>query len=213
MKRIFLLGAVAFALIFAGCGGGDGRGPSLVSVDIPSVDGFFDGDITFDPILTTYTVATLDNVFVGTHPNPLDPTHPSSDTDSKGYLTFSLAQIPAGASIQSARILVRINDVSVDSGTSVSVLPEMVSFSALNALTTTQISNLFNNAVILTSTVSYDVFPADIGADISIDVTDALIEARSLGFSTLQIKLTGSFGRIIIDNIDFPPLMQVDYVI
>lgn len=215
-KALFLAAAV-FALILGGCGGGGGDSrPSVISIDIPSADGNNDGDITFDPVLTTYSIVTTaaaDNVFVGTFPNPLDPLNPLSDTDSRGYLTFSLAQIPAGASIQSAGMFVRINDVFVDTGASVSVLPAMVSFSPLNTLTTPQIINLFNDAEILTSTVSYDVFPADVGTDVFIDVTDALLEARALGFSTLQIKLIGSFGRIVIDDIQFPPLMSVDYII
>jgi len=158
------------------------------------------------------TNADSDNVFVGTFPNPLDPTIPASDTDSRGFLTFPLAQIPAGASIQNAGMLIRIAGVSVDTGPSVVILPALVSFNPLDTLTTPEAANLFQNAEILVSTLSYEVFPADVGLDIYIDVTDALITAGQSGFPTLQMKLTGSFGRVIVDDVQFPPLLQVDYI-
>jgi hypothetical protein len=213
--RALIVAAAVFALILSGCGGGSSS-PSFVTVDIQSEGGNFDGDIIRDGLSTTFSVetqATVDNILVGTSPNV---TLPSLTDESRGYLTFSLAQIPAGAAIQDARLFLMINDVSVSSGSSVLVTPSMVSFGALNTLGSSAIQNLFNNAEILTSPVSYDIFPGDIGFDsplTGIDVTDALIEARTRGWSTLQIKLIGSFGWIVFDDLTFPPVMTVDYVI
>lgn len=221
-KNVFFLAAAIFALIVSGCGGGDGgnRAPTLVSDNILSAGGNFDGDITYDPILASYTLftnAAVDNVVVGTAVNPLDPLNPASDQVSKGYLTFSLSSIPPGASIQDARLFLRINAVEPDLSPSVSVTPSMVSFSALNLLGSAAIATLFSNSAdILVSPVSYAIFPADVGSDsppAGMDVTDALIEARRLGFSTVQIKLKGTSGSIVIDDMAFPPMLQVDYLI
>ncbi len=216
--KVFLLSAAVFASILAGCGGGSSA-PAIVTVDVVSSDGTSDGDITFDPFLTAYTVMTtgaVDNVFVGTVVNPLDPANPLSDIESKGYFTFSLASIPVNASIQGATLIVRINAVDVLSGTNVAVVPSMVSFAPLDTLGPTTVANLFNDAQILTSTVSYQVFPADVGADIFMDVTDALIHAMNNGFSTLQIKMAktaASSGRIVIDDFAAAtaPTLRVDY--
>jgi hypothetical protein len=217
MRKRWILGVVgALALSLAGCGGGDTVAlPPVVTIDIPSSGGVNDGDITYDPVLNNYTLFTnaeTDNVYVGTYPNPLDPTNPLSDTDSRGFLTFPLSQIPAGAIIQNAQMLIRINDVAVLSGSSVIIQPAWVSFNPLNTLTEPQLINLFQDAVILVSPVTYNISPGNIGSDVSIDVTDPLVSARQRGFSTLQIKLVGSFGRIIVDDLNLYPILLVDYV-
>ncbi len=218
MKRTVLVGAAVFlALVAFGCGGGDDHhNPPVVSLDVFSSGGTSnDGDIEFDPVRVTYTprtTAVFDNILVGTFPNDINS---SFNNDSRGYLTFSLAEIPPGAAIEDARLFLMINDVVVTSGSSVVVTPSMVSFGALDTLGSSAIQNLFNNAEILTSTVSYDIFPGDIGFDSppdGMDVTGALIEARTLGFSELQIKLTGQNGYFIFDDFALPAVIHVHYV-
>jgi hypothetical protein len=91
----------------------------------------------------------------------------------------------------------------------------MISFPPLDTLVTQlQLESVYLAEVILLGP-SLEVFPGDAGFDIDFDATDAVIRARELGFSSLQIRIIGSFGQITIDDLDppdgFTPLLRVEY--
>jgi len=212
MRRLLYLGVVSIlVLALSGCGGGDRR--TTIVVDILSSGGTRDGDITFDSVLGTYSP-----FFSSTPPNTIqvgdDPV--VAGIVSRGFITFPIDSIPAGAVIRGATILLPILQVDLLSPPSgVSILIDMVSFPPLDTLVTQpQLENVYNAPEILLGP-SLEIFPGDAGRDKDFDATDAVINARNLGFSSLQIRIIGSFGQITIDDLDPPagltPLLIVEY--
>jgi hypothetical protein len=169
-----------------------------------------DGDIGIDAlgVFTVFTSADPPNTVIVSD-DPAD--------NRRGFLSFSITSIPAGAAIQSARILLPIlRAVPVVGVSSVGLLVDMVSFPPLNTLVTQpqREAVYFTTPILLGPSIS--VFPGDAGADIPVDVTDALLEARSLGFSTLQIRLEAVSGDVEIDDLldvngNGTPLLRVEY--
>lgn len=206
MRRLLYLGVVAILLLsLAGCGDDD---DDLHVADILSSGGTSDGDITFDSVLGTYSP-----FFSSTPPNTIvvgeDPV--LAGVQSRGFITFPIGSIPSDAAINGAIIFLPILRVDVFSPPSVTLLIDMVSFPPLDTLVTQdQLANVYNAPEILLGP-SLEVFPGDAGFDVPFDATDALIKARELGFFTLQIRLIGSFGQVIVDDLDFPPLLSVEY--
>ena len=209
MRKIGILGLVGFlAVILASCGGGS-SGPDLVVQPILSLGGADDGDIGIDAlgVFTVFTSADPPNTVIVSD-DPAD--------NRRGFLSFSITSIPAGAAIQSARILLPIlRAVPVVGVSSVGLLVDMVSFPPLNTLVTQpqREAVYFTTPILLGPSIS--VFPGDAGADIPVDVTDALLEARSLGFSTLQIRLEAVSGDVEIDDLldvngNGTPLLRVE---
>jgi hypothetical protein len=94
----------------------------------------------------------------------------------------------------------------------------MVSFPPLDTLSTQgDLAAIFDATPIFLGP-SLQVFPGDVGTDKIFDATDAVIKARSLGLLRLQLRITGSFGLLTIDDLDpqlggIPPLLIVDYLI
>ena len=216
MRRLLYLGmASILVLILSGCGGGGGDRHTTIVVDILSSGGTRDGDITFDSVLGTYSP-----FFSSTPPNTIqvgeDPV--VAGIASRGFITFPIDSIPAGAEIRGATIflpILRVELLSAPSG-SVSILVDMVSFPPLDTLVTQlQLMNVYNAEEILLGP-SLEVSPGDAGTDKYFDATDALIEAKNRGFSSLQIRVIGSFGQINIDDLDPPagltPLLRVEYL-
>jgi hypothetical protein len=211
MRRLLVLGMVAFLVMaISGCGGEDRR--TTIVVDILSSGGTRDGDITFDSVLGTYSP-----FFSSTPPNTIrvgeDPV--VAGIASRGFITFPIDSIPADAVIRGATILLPILRVELLSPPSVSILIDMISFPPLDTLVTQpQLESVYNAPEILLGP-SIEVFPGNAGTDVDFDATDAVIRARKLGFSNLQIRVIGSFGQIIIDDLDPPagltPLLTVEY--
>lgn len=210
MRKIGILGLVGvLALVLAGCGGGS-SGPDLVLRDILSMGGADDGDIGFDAsgVFTVFTSADPPNTVIVSD-NPAD--------NRRGFLSFSITSIPAGAAIQSARIFLPIlRAVPVIGVSSVGMLVDMVSFPPLNTLVTQTERDAvyFTTPILLGPSIS--VFPGDAGTDKPVNVTDALLEARRLGFSTLQIRLEAISGDVEIDDLldvngNGTPLLRVEY--
>lgn len=209
MKRAVSIGlAVLLAAVLAGCGG-DGHRHEPVVVDILSSDGAFDGDITRDagPPETFSVFLSSDapnTILVGD-----DPVLPG--VDSRGFMTFSLASIPAGVSIRSATVFLPILRVDPSSPPSVDLLVDMVSFPGLDALVTQGEMAAVYDAVPLLLGPSLQVFPGDAGTDKTFDATDAVVEARRLVRPTVQLRLIGSFGQVTIDDLDLAPLLRIEY--
>lgn len=208
MKRLLHLGiASILALSLAGCGGG-GDSRSSFTADILSSGGTRDGDISFDAATGLFTP-----FFSSDPPNTIlvgqDPA--IAGVESRGFITFPIDSIPPGAVIRRATIFLPILRVDLLSPPSVSVLIDMISFPPLDTLVTQlQLESVYNAAEILLGP-SLEVFPGDAGFDVDFDATDAVIRARELGFFSLQIRIIGSFGQIIIDDLETPPLLEVEY--
>ncbi len=210
-KRLFL--GVASVLLFAlaGCGGGGNRNTVFV-VDILSSGGTNDGDITFDSVFDVYSPFFSSDppftIVVGEDPA-------LAGVETRGFITFGLGSIPPGAVVRSATVFLPILRVDLISPPSVSVLVDMVSFPPLDTLVTqSQLASVFNaQKILLGPTV--EIIPGDAGFDVDFDATDAVIEARGRGFSSLQIRLIGAFGQVLIDDLAPPdgltPLLRVEY--
>jgi hypothetical protein len=214
-KMIGTMLALAIGLL-VGCGGGGG-GPAFSTVDIASSGGVNDGDILRDPFQGQYTLATnatFDNIFVGTSINSLDPTNPASDFENRGFLTFDITQIPFGSVIRQATVALRVNRVSPFAGNSVTLFPDLVTFPRLDTLTTqlslTSTFDLADRSVLLAGP-SLAVPVSAEGTDVFLDVTDALVSAGNRGFSTMQLRLIGTNGQVVVDDISFPPLLSVTF--
>lgn len=212
MKRTFLLGAVVFALIFAGCGGGD-HGPAIIVTDIVSEGGANDGDITLSG--GTYSIVTSDQL-----PNTVVVDFQSPTAETRGFLTFSLASIPVDAAIQRATVYLPIFDVTPMSGSSsVTLFPDMVEFPPLNpAWSQATMQSVFSTPFILQHPGFSVLFPEDIAATVPFDATDAVIEAnRPPALATLQIRLMSGGGLVAIDDLynaatqTGAPVLRVEY--
>jgi len=209
--KVFLLAAAVFALILAGCGGNDHHGPSPIVTDIISEGGTNDGDITFDGV--NYSVFTSN-----LSPNTVVVNF-GGGTETRAFITFSLATIPTTANIQRATVFLPILTATpVGLNASVGLNTDMVSFPPLDTLTTQPArAGVFDTLPILVGP-SFAVFPGDAGLDVTFDATDAVIEAnRPPALSTLQIRLISSGGGVVIDDLFVPatgagtPLLRVEY--
>lgn len=209
-RKAFFLAAAVFALIMAGCGGGDHRS-SIIVTDIVSDGGTNDGDITLAG--GTFSVFTA-NQF----PNTVLVDFVTG-TETRGFITFSLASIPATASIQRATVflpIIRATPVLGSPG--VALFPDMVTFSPLDTLTTQSLmAGVFNTTAILQGP-SFSVFPGDAGSDVAFDATDAVIEAnRPPALPSLQFRLISGGGQVEIDDLFVPatgagtPLLRVEF--
>jgi len=209
-KQIGFGVAAILALVLAGCGGG-GAGRTVVVFDILSAGGTLDGDITLDSVTQTYSP-----FFSSDPPNTVlvgeDPI--VAGVDSRGFITFPITTIPSRATILSATVFLPILRVDLISPPSVSLLVDMVVFPPLDSLLTQiALANVYDTPPILLGP-SIEVRPGDAGSDRLFDATDPLIEARSRGFADLQFRLIGSFGQVVIDDLDpggLTPLLRVEY--
>jgi hypothetical protein len=220
IRKLVCAAMILAAGLFAGCGGGGTSvhaPPPDVTVDIFSSGGVNDGDITYDPVLATYSLATnasFDNVFVGTEDNPLAPGDPFSFLERRGFLTFPITSIPTGSHIVQATATLRVLRMTPIGGSSVTVFPDLVVFPRLDSLTTQLLlGNAFDllDRTVLLAGPSAPVSSANLPKDMFIDVTDALVSAGNRGFSTMQLRLIGTGGRIIIDDLSLPPVLTVTY--
>jgi len=211
MWKFRILGVIgALALAVTGCGGGGSSGPGVVVRDIVSMGGADDGDIGRDVagVYTVFTSADPPNtVVVGD--DPAD--------NRRGFVTFSISSIPSGVTIQSATIFLPILRATPIPGvSSVALLVDMVSFPPLNTLVTQPERDAVYYSTPILQGPSISVFPGDAGTDKYIDATDAFLEARLLGFSTLQVRLIGVSGDVVIDDLldaygNGTPLLRVEY--
>jgi len=196
--------SIAIACVLSslsGCGGGDRepRGPQRIETHILS-DPAFDGDIE-QTSTTTFTVTqgmsdSVQSVFVG-----IDP---SAGTEFRAFLDFPLSGpdgVPGDAIIDSAFLQVRVDSVTPpDSGLPVRV--ELVSFQP-PTLTPDQFDR-FAQPAIAAVIVTGDVTGADVGNDVSVDVTPLMIQAQQLGLADFQIRVMEDLGPAI------DVLMEID---
>jgi hypothetical protein len=217
--RAMLLTACA-AISLTACGGGDGGGvaapPPMYTVQIQS-DPAYDGDIaTTLPVPTVTQGMTLSppvqSVFAGIN---------LGGDEYRAFLNFPLGGtggVPGNAIIDSAFL-----DIHVDSLTPGGTLPiiiELVSFQPPGLIDTD-----FDRTIqppLATVIVSPSITTADVGANISIDVTPLMVEAQNRGLVDFQVRILEDLGPPIdilmeIDDTTGPnrsalaPLLTVTY--
>jgi len=194
--------AIAYATIsLTGCGGDDGGGvpPPVFTTQIQSDPGF-DGDIEqTSPIsfaITQGMSPTVQSVFAG-----IDPV---ARTEFRAFLDFPLTGaggVPGDAVIDSAFLDVYINSLQPNIG-SIPILIELVSFQPPTLLETDFDRTL--QPPLASLVLDRPISQADVGTNVSIDVTPLMIEAQRLGLLDFQVRIMEDLGPAI------PILVEID---
>src|SRR5882724_4796508 len=172
--KSFTLAIACAAISLTGCGGGDGGGvpPPVFTTQIQSDPGF-DGDIEqTTPISFTVTQGmspTVQSVFAG-----IDPV---AGMEFRAFLDFPLAGaggVPGDAVIDSAFLDIYINSLQPNVGT-IPILIELVSFQPPTLVETDFDRGL--QPPLASVRVSPPFSQADVGTNVSIDVTSLLVQA------------------------------------
>ena len=214
MRKLGILGLVGvLALFLAGCGGGDNgprvTGPGLVGLDDSSnttaplltvtytvppsttpvtveilSELASDGDIAFDPILSTFTVtAGPSSVLFGVDSRDFDL------PEFRAFLTFPLdglngqPVVPGDASIVSANVEVLVD--RLDFATTVPTFLDLVQFPFGN------LAAVDFNAVPLATRPVFDFFDSDVGGFVRIEITSLMQAAQATpGLVDFQIRFS-----------------------
>ncbi len=193
--------AVVVAMVLAGCGGGDDRNVFQATIlsDQPS-----DGDIAFDPVLNSYTVASgPDTLFFGI--DTLSPNNP----EYRAFLDFPLDGstggdiVPLNATIVSASLKVSV--VSAEFSSTIPTLLDLVSYpvGALGSADYDSPPLTFPGGA--SAFRSFDFFVSDVGRDVVIEVTSLMQEAQRRGLADFQVRFLldftpGAAGFVGIDD-------------
>jgi hypothetical protein len=210
---------IAFAVIsLTGCDNGDEVGPPiLVTTQILSDPGF-DGDIEQNsPTSLTITQGmspTVQSVFAGIHP--------VAGTEFRAFLDFPLTGaggVPGNAVIDSAFLDVYINSLQPNVG-DIPILIDLVTFQPPTLIETDFDRSLQPSlaSVILSPPLSQ----ADVGTNVSIDITPLMIKAQDLGLLDFQVRIMQDLGPAIpilveindttgVDRGSLAPLLTVTY--
>jgi hypothetical protein len=192
--RSFTLAIAVAALGLVGCGGGNGAGspPRLVTSQIQS-DSSFDGDIEqTSPIAFTITQGMSSNVqsvFAG-----IDPV---TRTEFRAFLVFPFAGaggVPGDARIDSAFLDLHINNLQPTTG-SFPLLIELIEIQP-----PTLIATDYDRAIqppLASLLVSPPISQAEVGTNVSIDVTPLMLEAQRLGLVDFQVRILEDLGSNI----------------
>jgi hypothetical protein len=212
MRRLLYFGVAAILLLsLSGCGGGGGDSRTIFVAQIVS-DKPADGDIAFDPVLQTFTIANgPDTLFFGIDDNDLNL------PEYRAFLDFPLNGstggdiVPSNAVIVSATLEVFVTEVSF--ATPIPTLLDLVEYpiTGLRAQDFSSPPLAFR---------SLDFFLADQGKYVAIDVTPLMREAQRLRLPDFQVRFQmdsslTDFGFIGLD--DRPtvtltaPLLTVEY--
>ncbi len=203
MKRLFYLVITAvLVLSLSGCGRGRGDSRRIYVAQITS-DQLADGDIAFDPVLNSYTIANgPDTLFFG-----IDEVNRNLP-EFRAFLDFPLDGstngdvVPAYAEILSATLEVFIDEVSF-AGT-IPTLLELVPFS-INGLTPAD----FDSSPLQfpdgsDASIRFNFFSSDRGEFVLIDVTPLMRETQRLGLSDFQVRFlldfVSNFGLVGIQD-------------
>jgi hypothetical protein len=198
---MFAWGIASVAISLAGCGGG-GSGsapPPPITTQISS-DAAFDGDIE-QTSPTTFTITqgmspSVQSVFAGINPGTL--------TEFRAFLDFPLTGpegVPGSAMIESAFLDIHIDNLIPTTGT-IPILIELVSFQP-----PTLIETDFDRTIqppLAYVVVSPPFTPADIGTNVSIDVTDLMVQAQQLQLPDFQVRIMEDLGPAI------PVLLEIN---
>lgn len=206
INRICAIGVACAAVSLAGCGGGGGDYGSspppapIVTTHILS-DPQFDGDIeqTSSPGIYNVTVlnsTTVQSLFAGINPGTL--------TEFRAFLDFPLAGpggVPAGAIIQSAFLEIHVDSLQPATGT-IPILVELVAFQPPTLIGTDFDRTLQPPLAFVQAAPPFT--PADIGTNVSIDVTALMVRAQQSQLADFQVRILEDLGPPI------PVLMEID---
>lgn len=208
-KRLCLVFAAVLLLALSGCGGGD-RNTFFVAQIFS--DQQADGDIAFDPVLSSFTITNgPSTVLFGIDRSIV------TQPEYRAFLDFPLDGstggdvVPAGARIRSATIEVFINEVSF--ATTVPTLIDLVQYPIAGLRTQD-----FNSPPLAFR--SLDFFSSDQGNFVAIDVTPLMVEAQRLGLADFQVRflldfVPGADGLVGIEDLPrvtvTAPLLTVEY--
>jgi hypothetical protein len=190
----FTLAIACAAISLTGCGGGDGaHGPPPAVVTQIQSDPGFDGDIEqTSPISFTITQGmspAVQSVFAG-----IDPV---ARTEFRAFLDFPLTGaggVPGDAVIDSAFLDIYINSLQPNIGT-IPILIELVSFQPPTLLETDFDRSL--QPPLASLVLNPPISQADVGTNVSIDVTPLMIEAQRRGLVDFQVRIMEDLGPAI----------------
>ena len=217
--RGFTLAIACAALSLAGCGGGDGGAappPPAVTTQILSDPGF-DGDIAqtspISFIVTQGMSPTVQSVFAGVDP--------LTRAEYRAFLDFPLTGaggVPGNAIIDSAFLDIHLDSLQPIIGT-IPIVIELVSFQPPTLLETDFDPTL--QPPLASVVINPPISQADVGTNVSIDVTPLMIEAQNLGLVDFQVRISEDLGggTILLEIDDttgasrntFAPLLTVTY--
>jgi hypothetical protein len=194
--------AIAYGAIgVTGCGDNDASSspPPAITTQISS-DAAFDGDIE-QTSPTTFTVTQgmsedVQSIFAGIAPGAL--------TEFRAFLDFPLTGpggIPGNAMIESAFLDIQIDSLQPITGT-IPILIELVSFQP-----PTLIDTDFDRTVqppLAYVQIAPPFSQADVGTNVSIDVTSLLVQAQQLQLPDFQVRIMEDLGPAI------PVLIEID---
>jgi hypothetical protein len=212
--------AIACAVIsLTGCDNGDAGeiGPPVVVTTQIQSDPGFDGDIeqtSASFAITQGMSPTVQSVFAG-----IDP---ATRTEFRAFLDFPLTGaggVPGNAIIDSAFLDVFINSLQPNFG-DIPILIDLVSFQPPTLIETDFDRSL--QPSLASVVVSPPLSQADVGTNVSIDVTPLMIEAQKLGLLDFQVRIMQDLGPAIpilleindttaADRGSFAPLLTVTY--
>jgi hypothetical protein len=217
--KSFTLAIACAAISLTGCGGDDGgHGPPPAIVTQIQSDPGFDGDIEqTSPIsfgVTQGMSPAVQSVFAG-----IDPV---ARTEFRAFLDFPLTGaggVPGDAVIDSAFLDVYINSLQPDIGT-IPILIELVSFQPPTLLETD--FDRILQPPLASLVLNPPLSQADVGTNVSIDVTSLLIEAQRLRLVDFQLRIMEDLGPAIpilveindvtgVNRGSFAPLLTVTY--
>jgi len=209
--------ALVCAIALAGCNNRDDGPPILVTTQILSDPGF-DGDIEqTSPNSFTVTQGmspTVQSVFAG-----IDPV---VRTEFRAFLDFPLTGpggVPGNAVIDSAFLDFFINSLQPNVG-DIPILIDLVAFQPPTLIGTDFDRGL--QPALASLVVSPPFSQADVGTNVSIDVTALMIAAQNLGLLDFQLRIMQDLGPAIPilleisdttgpDRDSVAPLLTVNY--
>ena len=212
MKKLCSLGiATLLALALMGCGDEDHHdhhhhhAPAVVEI---LSDPTLDGDITKDlatGLIGVPSVATnTGNVMAGIDVSPVTG---ASISESRGFLIFPLAQLPANASIQFASITLFVNNVSLVASSSAPI-PFLLDSIDTVVFPTPIVSGDFDSPFLMSRSLSF--FGSDAGTFVEIKVTSLLADAQARLLPQFEVRLLFDQARFLSDPTTTQGLIAID---
>ena len=194
--RTFAIAIACAVISLGGCGGGSGNNgpPPLFTTQISS-DPAVDGDIEQTSIsppaysITQGMSPSVQSVYAGIFPATL--------TEIRAFLDFPLTGaggIPSNAIIDSAFVDIYINSLQPSTG-SIPLRIDLITFQPL-----TLIGTDFDRVAqppLASITVSPPFTLADVGTNVSLDVTSLMKQAQQLQLNEFQLRILEDLGPAI----------------
>lgn len=214
MKKIlFAAFMMSNILTLSGCGSeGSSSPPATVVTQILSRPAF-DGDIQFDPP-NVFTVSQ------GNNPSVLAGIDPVTGSEFRAFLDFPLSGaggVPGNAIIESATLDIFIDSISIQpAASSIPIRIELVSFPPQTLLASDFARDI--QPALGFTTVIPPISSADVGGNVSVDVTSLMVEAQRRGLTDFQIRILEDDGFVVPGLIEIEdtivnqaPLLTVTY--